>query len=464
MWFCRHAVCRRQLCFFGRILWQTYNPSFNITVFFHFFEKKKDLVDNTPVDTHKTNHQSKMTSSCVGTWKQSSSRHWQRGFMSTRRRVASGFFHRFFTSDAESTAGNPSPPTTATTTTSTGMPSATVDGEREPIRRYPKRGTKAVPSHIPRPPYANTGHVPPPNMELVYRHGKESVDRMREAARLARRTLDLACIVAEPGMTTDEVDTIVHNALIEAGAYPSPLNYVGFPKSLCTSVNEVVCHGIPDTRPLQFGDLVSFDVSCFLNGVHGDNCATIVVGDVEEGVDLATSWVVNDHPHLTKDEPKSDDDDDSLRDWRGIPYRTTNIRSEDEAHFQTARRLNRAAREALYAGLEVCRPGACLSEIGNAIHNVADRYGYSSVEKYRGHGIAHIFHCAPFVKHFRNTDFFKLEPGMIFTIEPMLVVGNQQTFEWDDDWTVATVDGSLAAQFEHTVLITEDSMEILTLP
>ncbi|KAL7566217.1 hypothetical protein ACA910_011287 [Epithemia clementina (nom. ined.)] len=278
---------------------------------------------------------------------------------------------------------------------------------------------------------------------------------MRQAARLARQALDLACRVVQPGMTTDEVDTVVHNAIVRAGAYPSPLNYSGFPKSLCSSVNEVVCHGIPDTRPLEMGDIVSFDVSCYLNGVHGDNCATVIVGDVPDGFDIATAVAVNDKA--------AHDDDGEVRDWRGVPYRT-DLRPEEEEHFQMSRRLSRAAREALYAAVQVCRPGACLTEIGSAVHDVADRYGYASVEKYRGHGIAHEFHCAPFVKHFRNRDVLTLEPGMIFTIEPMLVAGQQDCMEWDDNWTVVTRDGSLAAQFEHTILITEDSPEILTLP
>lgn len=263
---------------------------------------------------------------------------------------------------------------------------------------------------------------------------------MRNAARLARQTLDLACSLAEPGVTSDDIDTIVHQTIIEDKAYPSPLNYAGFPKSLCSSINEVICHGIPDLRPLEFGDVVSFDVSCYLNGVHGDNCATVIVGD------------------------KQETDQGGGVDWRGVPYKMQFDTDHDRALVVPARRLVQAARESLYAAIDRCRPGGCLSEIGGAIHDVADAYGYSTIEKYRGHGISDEFHCAPFVKHYRNNDKQLLVPGMIFTIEPMIAEGTSRCFEWSDDWTVVTEDGSLAAQFEHTVLITETGVEILTLP
>ncbi|OEU08407.1 Creatinase/aminopeptidase [Fragilariopsis cylindrus CCMP1102] len=266
---------------------------------------------------------------------------------------------------------------------------------------------------------------------------------MKHAAKLARRVLDYACTLTKPGVTTDEVDTAVHEALIDAGAYPSPLNYVGFPKSLCSSINEVICHGIPDTRPLEFGDIVSFDVSCFVNGVHGDNCATIIVGDEQEIDEIGT-------------------------DWRGVPYLGSKFfdgrRPDDETSIRSARRLVHAARESLYTAINKIGPGSCLTDIGAAVQDVADSYGYSTVEKYRGHGISSDFHRPPFVKHYRNDDKLELVPGMIFTIEPMLVEGAGECFEWSDQWTVATTDGGMAAQFEHTVLITESGVEILTVP
>ena len=266
---------------------------------------------------------------------------------------------------------------------------------------------------------------------------------MRHAAKLARRVLDHACSVAKPGITTDQVDVAVHDALLKAGAYPSPLNYVGFPKSLCSSINEVICHGIPDTRPLEFGDIVSFDVSCFINGVHGDNCATIIVGDEQEKDEIGT-------------------------DWRGVPYLGNEFfecrPEEDEARIRSARRLVHATRESLYEAINRIGPGSCLTDVGAAIQDVADSYGYSTVEKYRGHGIGADFHRPPFVKHYRNDDKLELLPGMVFTIEPMLVEGSGDCFEWSDKWTVATCDGGMAAQFEHTILIREDGVEILTVP
>jgi len=283
--------------------------------------------------------------------------------------------------------------------------------------------------------------VPPnPHHDVILIHNDpEGLDRMRHAARLARRVLDYACTLAKPGVTTDDIDTAVHEALLEAGAYPSPLNYVGFPKSLCSSVNEVICHGIPDTRPLEFGDIVSFDVSCFINGVHGDNCATIIVGDEQDVDEIGV-------------------------DWRGVPYLNRYSSPEEEAMLRAGRRLVHATRESVYEAIDRIGPGACLTDVGAAIHDVADSYGYSTVEKYRGHGIGEIFHCPPFVKHYRNNDKLELLPGMIFTIEPMLVEGSGDCYEWHDQWTVATVDGGMAAQFEHTVLITEDGVEILTIP
>ena len=341
---------------------------------------------------------------------------------------------------------------------------------RAPVRGFPLSPYKPVPPHVPRPPYADSGQVPhnPLTSDQVLIHDMGSIERMRGAARLAHDILMLACSMAKPGMTTDEIDTEVHNAIIDAGGYPSPLNYAGFPKSLCSSVNEVICHGIPDGRPLQEGDIVSFDVSCFINGVHGDNCATVVVGDEAEFPSEAGV------------------------DWRGIPQRNHFESPEQELQFLNARRLVTATRESLYAAISTCGPGSCLSDIGNAIQEVADAYGYSTVEKYRGHGIGEEFHRPPFVKvstfnscsvekmstqflilthsvqtmiqHYRNNDRLTLQPGMIFTIEPMLTEGTGDCFEWDDNWTVVTKDGGMAAQFEHTVHITKDGVEILTLP
>lgn len=246
---------------------------------------------------------------------------------------------------------------------------------REPVQPYELSPYKPVPPYIPRPPYAETGRVPHnPFVDQVLLHDASNIERMRFAARLARKVLDIVCASTAPGKTSDEMDTIVHNAIIEHGGYPSPLNYVGFPKSLCSSINEIICHGIPDARPLQLGDVVSFDVSCFVNGVHGDNCATVIVGDSQETMS------------------------DAGADWRGVPYRTQFESPEQELAFSNARRLVHATRESVSAAIATCRPGSCLTEVGAAIQDVADAYGYSSVTKYRGHGVGEQFHCAPFVK------------------------------------------------------------------
>ena len=246
--------------------------------------------------------------------------------------------------------------------------------QREPVVPHSLSNTKPVPSHIVRPPYGVTGIIPPNfHPEHIKLHDEASIGKMRHAARLARHVLDFACSLAKPGVTTDAIDTAVHEAIIREGAYPSPLNYAGFPKSLCSSINEVICHGIPDSRPLQHGDIVSFDVSCFVNGVHGDNCATVVVGDEQ-------------------------DIDEIGIDWQGVPYKAKYDSEEEEAMLRAARRLVHATRESLYAAIDRCRPGGCLTEVGAAIQDVADDYGYSTVEKYRGHGIGEEFHCAPFVK------------------------------------------------------------------
>lgn len=313
--------------------------------------------------------------------------------------------------------------------------------QRSPMKPFPRSQIRSVPPHIRRPPYADTGRVAfSPLHHSLYIHDTEvSIERMRDAARLARNMLDLACSLAKPGVTTDEIDAQVHEALINANAYPSPLNYEGFPKSICSSINEVICHGIPDTRELKFGDVVSFDVSCYLNGVHGDNCATVIVGDEQARDEIGV-------------------------DWRGVPYLVNFTNETDEGHFVEARRLIQATREGLYAGIDACRPGGCLTEIGSAIHAVADAYGYGTVEKYRGHGICSEFHCMPFVKHYRNNEKIELVPGMIFTIEPMFTQGTIECEEWSDNWTVVTKDQGMAAQFEHTVLIRDNGVEIITIP
>jgi len=299
-----------------------------------------------------------------------------------------------------------------------------------PIRAAPNDADregilKQVPPHIARPPYARNGHVPQPP-HFININKEEQINSLRKSARLARDVLDLACNSAKEGMTSNEIDEIVHDAIIQAGAYPSPLNYAGFPKSVCSSINEVICHGIPDERPMVKGDLASFDVSCYLEGFHGDNCGSIIIGN-DPNLDFTSA--------------------------------------AEEQLFVSGRRLTQAAQEALDAAISTCRDGSCLTEIGEAISCVADAYGYASVEKYRGHGVGRDFHCPPFVKHYRNNDYLTLKEGMVFTIEPMITEARQDCCEWESDgWTVVTKDGGRAAQFEHMVAITKDGAEVLTLP
>lgn len=312
------------------------------------------------------------------------------------------------------------------------------------VNRTPVFPIPTAPRTVPknRPPewypvYAFTGHVSAPFPNIII-PSNTTIDKLRAAAQLARSVLELACRSATPGMTTDEIDEIVYDALIAKGAYPSPLNYMGFPKSVCSSINEVICHGIPDGRKLEFGDVVSFDVSCYLNGVHGDNCGTVIVGDTG---------------------------DSKQTNWLGFPQRTEFATPACQAHFQTARTLVDATIECLEAGISTVKNGSCMSEIGAACEDVAEQYGFSSVSKYRGHGIGEEFHTPPFISHVRDPPVtMRLETDMVFTIEPMICQYSADCYEWDSDgWTVATTDGGLAAQFEHMVRVTDHGAEILTI-
>lgn len=301
-----------------------------------------------------------------------------------------------------------------------------------------------VPNYIQRPPYAQRGQIPPAP-HLVELQDKQGIDALRSSARLARKVLDKTCELAQPGVTTEEINTMVHQYIIDEGAYPSPLNYAGFPKSVCSSINEVVCHGIPDGYTLKKGDVASFDVSLFFNGYHGDNCATVLVGD--------------ENSMTGNGKGESENDNGSSEEVLSFDSKT------EEELFITGRRLIQATQESLDMAISTCRSGSCLTEIGAAVSAVSEAYGYDSVEKYRGHGIGRHFHCPPFVKHYRNHDYMTLQEGMVFTIEPMLTEGRADCVEWQSDgWTVVTRDGGRAAQFEHMVAITKDGAEILTVP
>jgi len=239
----------------------------------------------------------------------------------------------------------------------------------------------------------------------------EGVERIRAACRLAREVLDRVLEAAGPGVSTDELDELAHRLSVEAGAYPSPLNYGGFTRSLCTSVNEVVCHGVPSDRVLIDGDIVNCDVTVYLDGVHGDCSETVFVGPVDGA----------------------------------------------------ARRLVETTYECLLAGIEAVQPGRPISDIGRAIESIAHARGFSVVEAFAGHGIGEHFHMDPTVPHyFDATAITVMRPGMVFTVEPMLNEGGHECTVLADGWTAVTVDGGRSAQFEHTLLVTEDGAEPLT--
>ncbi len=264
---------------------------------------------------------------------------------------------------------------------------------------------------IRRPDYAATGE-PSDRAARAVRTADE-IEAMRVAGRVAADALVTVGAAVRPGITTDELDEIGHEAMVAAGAYPSTLNYRGYPKSLCSSVNEVICHGIPDSRRLVEGDIVNLDVTAYIEGVHGDTSATFLVGEVDD-------------------------------------------RSAE---------LVATTRAAMRAGIDVVRPGARIFEIGRAIEAVALPRGFSIVREFIGHGIGDQFHTSLQIPHYydpRNDTV--LLPGMTFTIEPMVNVGARTLEMWDDGWTVVTRDLQRSAQFEHTVLVTTDGVEILTLP
>jgi methionyl aminopeptidase len=281
-------------------------------------------------------------------------------------------------------------------------------GAVKPGRISPAR---EVPASIARPPYAATGHPGPRSPGGP--KSPELIERMRRSGRLAADVLRATGAAIAPGVTTDELDAVCHKNIVAAGAYPSPLNYQGFPKSLCTSVNEVICHGIPDDRPLVDGDIVNLDVTVYLDGVHGDTNATFFVGEVA---------------------PASE-------------------------------RLVRVTEECMWRGIEAVQPGRPISDIGRAIEAHARDHGYGVVRQFVGHGIGESFHTEPSVPHyFDATARTVMEPGMTFTIEPMITIGTWRAVLWDDGWTAVTADGKRTAQFEHTILVTDDGAEVLTLP
>jgi len=280
-----------------------------------------------------------------------------------------------------------------------------------PVRAGLVSPMRTVPAGIARPDYAASGR--PSARESRAVRTPEEIEAMRIAGRVAADVLvDVGAAVA-PGVTTDELDRICHEAYISRGAYPSTLNYRGYPKSCCTSVNEIICHGIPDSRRLVEGDIVNVDVTAFIEGVHGDTSATFAVGDID---------------HWSRD-------------------------------------LMIETRQAMHAGIGAVRPGARICDIGRAIEQSVRHSGYGIVREFIAHGIGEQFHTSLQIPHYYDPRYkTKIEPGMTFTVEPMITLGPPDLYVWDDDWTAATLTGQRSAQFEHTLLVTDTGVELLTLP
>uniref|UniRef100_A0A1B6DK02 Methionine aminopeptidase n=1 Tax=Clastoptera arizonana TaxID=38151 RepID=A0A1B6DK02_9HEMI len=283
------------------------------------------------------------------------------------------------------------------------------------LRPYPQAPRRSVPPHIPKPDYGVTG-IPISEQQVkqvvqIKTLSDEEIEGMRVACKLGREVLDEAANAVNVGITTDEIDRIVHEACIERECYPSPLNYYEFPRSCCTSINEVICHGIPDLRPLQNGDICNVDVTVYHRNYHGDLNETFLVGEVSS---IAKKLV-----HVT---------------W-----------------------------ECLDKAINIVKPGEKYREIGNVIQKHAQANGFSVVRSYCGHGIHQLFHTAPNIPHYaKNKAAGIMKAGHCFTIEPMISQGTWRDELWPDKWTAVTADGLLSAQFEHTLLVTESGVDVLT--
>ncbi len=281
---------------------------------------------------------------------------------------------------------------------------------RTPLRPGRQTPMRSVPFRIPRPEYVGKPRPTPSTDPWV--QPPEVIEAMRVAGRIAAQALAEGGRAVVPGATTDDVDRVVHEFLLDHGAYPSTLGYKGFPKSCCTSLNEVICHGIPDSTVIESGDIVNIDVTAFIGGVHGDTNATFLAGDVVE---------------------------------------------ED-------RLLIERTHEAMMRGIRAVRAGRQLNVVGRVIEAYAKRFDYGVIRDFTGHGIGRCFHSGLVVLHYDEPSVDTvLEPGMTFTIEPMITLGTIDYDVWPDGWTVTTKDKQRTAQFEHTLVVTADGAEILTL-
>ncbi len=270
---------------------------------------------------------------------------------------------------------------------------------------------RSVPPEIERPEYVDKPRPAPHSGGDV--QTAETIEKMRIAGQIAAQAMRAAASVIAPGVTTDEVDRVGHEFLCDHGAYPSTLGYKNFPKSLCTSVNECICHGIPDGRRLEDGDICNIYLTAYIHGVHGDTNATYLVGDVDE----------------------------------------------------ESRLLVERTEESLRRAINAVKPGRQVNVIGRVIESYAKRFGYGVVTDFTGHGISTTFHSGLVIPHYDDPRFDTvIERGMTFTIEPMLTLGTIEWDMWDDGWTVVTRDRRRSAQFEHTLVVTDTGAEILTLP
>lgn len=285
-------------------------------------------------------------------------------------------------------------------------------GKIRPAKQTPQM---KVPDHIPKPDYWESGQA---LSEQAEKRGhsipvlnEDKIQRMREACAIGREALDLAGSMVKPGVTGDAIDKAVFDYIVSKGGYPSPLNYYNFPKSCCVSVNEVICHGIPDLRPLESGDIVNIDVSVYFKGMHADLNETFFVGQVDKD----------------------------------------------------SRRLVEGTYLSLMETIKLCKPGMLYRDLGQTIQRIASLHQLTVVKTYVGHGVGELFHCNPNVAHYYpNKSVGVMRPGHCFTIEPMLNLGSYKDKTWPDQWTSVTLDGKRSAQFEHTLLVTETGVEILT--
>ena len=271
---------------------------------------------------------------------------------------------------------------------------------------------RPVPAGIPRPEYV--GRPGPRAYSGANIYDAAQIELIRESGRIAARAVEAVGLAIRAGVTTDQLDAIGHGYIVEHDAYPSTVGYRGYPKAVCTSINEVICHGIPDDTVLEDGDIINIDITAFKNGVHGDLSKTFVVGTAS----------------------------------------------------REATELVERTREAMDRGIRAVAPGRQVNVIGRAIESYAKRFGYGVIRDFTGHGVGEAFHSGLVIPHYDAAPNFSdaMEVGMVFTIEPMLTLGTDEWDMWADDWTVTTRDKSLTAQFEHTLVVTERGADILTLP